>query len=156
MLAPALLALPLLAVLLIVPAVYAINVNALRNARLFSETGPAYRRNLLAYIKSFLLIQEGIVDPEPGLERKHFFVQERRLRNVELSKLVLGTVFGISTILFLLITREAQGSGLLNITFVLFGFLAVTYTFQGAQGVSVLVTTVNRNLPSIVRARKKF
>lgn len=153
-LAPPLLALWLGALVVIVPAIYIINLRALREAQDLGEVGPALRRSMTRYLRFLIDARQPRAEMEHDLRRRYLGILSSRLRIVEISRLTLSAVFAVAVTVFLIIVQSPEMRSLVNIGYLLFLFLAFRYTYQGVQGLSILVTTINRSLPSIIRTHR--
>ena len=153
-LAPPLLALWLGALVLIVPAIYLINLRALREARDLGEVGPTFRRSMTRYLRFLVDARQPRAEMEHDLRRRYLGILSGRLRIVEISRLTLSVVFAVAVTVFLIIVQSPEMRSLVSIGYLLFLFLAFRYTYQGVQGLSILVTTINRSLPSIIRTHR--
>ena len=150
-LAPALLGLWCVSLLLVTPIVYLINLRGLRQARLLLELTPRRRNAVIAEVHT-LLGGSRVREPDGDeIKTEYLKTMDGRLRLVELSRFSLSLVFAIAVAAFLWMAQDPDVSSIMNLGYLLLLFLAFRYTFQGFQGLSVLVTTINRNLPSMIR-----
>jgi ABC-type multidrug transport system fused ATPase/permease subunit len=155
-LAPLLLGLWLLAVGLIVPVIYAINVRTLREARTLAELAPLYRQTFSNSIRNLFGFRNIPSAGRPELLDRYVAILGGRLRVVELSRFAMSVVFALTVGGFLWIAQHPETRSAINIGYILLLFLAFRYTYQGFQGLSVYVTTVNRNLPAMMRVHDVY
>ena len=152
-LAPALLALWCLSLLLVAPIVYLINLRGLSQARRLLELAPRRRDAVVAEVHELIGGRRVAEADGDRIKSEYLSTMDGRLRLVELSRFSLSLVFAIAVAAFLWLAQDPDAGSLMNLGYLLLLFLAFRYTFQGFQGLSVLITTINRNLPSMIRVQ---
>lgn len=134
----------------LLPALYLVNLRALREARKLSDLAPAYRGALIQDLRALYRLDSRSGDAGEDIADRYNEALDSRLRIVEVSRLVLTAVFAAAIATLLWVAQQPEAKALFNIVYLMLLFLAFRYAYQGIQGLSVFVTSINRFLPSLL------
>ena len=155
--APVVLVLCIVALLATLPILYAVNLSAVRSAQTLAWVGPARNKALNAHMRAVLGTGQPATEAEAeDLQERFVAATNHRLLSVEQSKLVLAIMFAVAVGALLWLIQQPQMSSSFGIAHLFLLFVGFRFIFHGLQGLSVLVTTINRSLPSIIRVYGVF